>query len=82
MEKLGMKIPLLLFFLGIVYFVSEGTDVMDAVIRAFIFAFGVALIILVVTLLLVFFNTLNSNRGESSKIPVNRDSGKKVEMHA
>ena len=67
MDRLGTKIPLLIFFLGVVYFASSGFDIVDAIIRAFMLAFGVALVILVFTMLLMFFLTLQKNRSENTK---------------
>ena len=58
MDKLGIKIPMLAFFLGVVYFASDGFGVVDAIIRAFMLAFGIALIILLFTMLLMFFQSL------------------------
>ncbi|MCL4510602.1 MAG: hypothetical protein M1470_05975 [Bacteroidetes bacterium] len=80
MEKLAIKIPLLVFFLGVVYFASKGFDIMDTVMRAFMLAFGVALIVLVLTMVLMFFLTLQKSRAEDSKNPGGKESGKKVEM--
>jgi ABC-type Fe3+ transport system permease subunit len=89
MDKLGLKIPMLTFFLGVVYFASEGLDVVDAVIKSFILAFGIALIILVFTMLLMFFLTLQKNRSDNMKISSADErvqnmslQEKKVEMHA
>lgn len=80
MEKLGLKIPSLAFFLGVVYFMSKGFDAMDAVIRSFMLAFGVAIIILVLTLVLMFFLTLQKNRSDDMQAPVPESDGKKVEV--
>jgi hypothetical protein len=65
MEKLAIKIPMLSFFLAVVYFASKGFDVMDAVIRAFMLAFGVALIMLVLTMVIIFFLTLQTNKAKA-----------------
>lgn len=67
MDRLGTKIPLLIFFLGVVYFTSSGFNAVDAIIRSFMLAFGVALIILMFTMLLMFFLTLQKNRSENTK---------------
>lgn len=80
MEKLAIKIPLLAFFLGVVYFGSNGDDIMGALTRAFMIAFGVAIIILVLTTILLFFLTLQKNRAEGHANPVGNEKGKKVEM--
>ncbi len=69
MDKLGTKIPMLIFFLGVVYFASNGFGIVDAIVRAFMLAFGVALVILLFTMLLMFFLTLQKNRTENMKIP-------------
>ncbi len=68
MDKLGIKIPMLIFFLGVVYFASNGFDVVDAIVRSFMLAFGVAIIILVLTMLFMFFLTLQKNRSETMKV--------------
>ncbi|MGO9481620.1 MAG: hypothetical protein ACLP05_07560 [Candidatus Kryptoniota bacterium] len=68
MDKLGIKIPVLAFFLAIVYFASDGFNVIDAVIRSFMLAFGIALIILVLTMVLIFFLTLQKNRYDNREI--------------
>ncbi len=81
MDKLGTRIPMLIFFLGVVYFVSNGFDVVDAVIRAFMLAFGVALIILVLTMLLMFFLTLEKNRSEIMKVSAAEEHGQNVSLH-
>jgi len=62
MEKLAIKVPMLAFFLAIVYFESLGFGTMDAVIRSFMLAFGIGLIILVLTMVVIFFLTLQKNR--------------------
>ncbi len=68
MDKIGTKIPMLVFFLGVVFFASNGMNALDAIIRAFILAFGVALVILLITILLTFFLTLQENRSEALKL--------------
>ncbi|MFZ1082040.1 MAG: hypothetical protein WAO19_08950 [Candidatus Kryptoniota bacterium] len=68
MEKLAIKVPTLAFFLAIVYFASNGFDVIDAVIRSFMLAFGIALIMLVLTMVLIFFLTLQKNRYDNREI--------------
>ena len=78
MDKLGTKIPMLIFFLGVVYFASNGFDVVDAIIRSFMVAFGVALVILLITMLLMFFYTLQKNRSENVKISAADEHGKRV----
>ncbi len=80
MEKLGLKIPLLVFFLAVVYFTSEGLDPVDSIIRSFMLAFGVALIILMLTLVLMFFLTLQKNRSDDSQHHAPSTDGKKVEV--
>ncbi len=89
MDKLGTKIPMLIFFLGVVYFASSGYGVMDAIIRAFMVAFGVAIVILLFTMLLMFFLTLQKNRSETAKIAAAEEhiqtvqlQDKKVEMQS
>ncbi len=89
MDKLGIKIPMLAFFLGVVYFASDGFGVVDAIIRAFMLAFGIALIILLFTMLLMFFLTLQKNRSETEKTPAadqrsqtGQLQSKKVEMQS
>ena len=79
MEKLALRIPLLIFFLAIVYYMSIGFDATDAVIRSFMLAFGVALIILMLTLVLMFFLTLQKNRPDDLQAPSPEREGKKVE---
>ncbi len=78
MHRLGTKIPMLIFFLGVVYFASSGFDVVDATIRSFMAAFGVARIILFVSMLLMFFYTLQKNLSETVKISAVDDHGKRV----
>lgn len=86
MDKLGTRIPMLIFFLAVIYFASNGYDAVDAIIRSFMLAFGVAIIILLFTMVLMFFLTLQKNRSENVKIPADdRPQGvslqdKKVEM--
>ena len=89
MDKLGTKIPMLIFFLAVVYFASSGYDIIDAIIRSFMVAFGVALIILLFTMLLMFFLTLQKNRSENAKTPAAEEHSdtvqlqeKKVEMQS
>lgn len=89
MEKLGTRIPLLIFFLAVVYFASSGYSAVDAIIRAFMLAFGVALVILLFTMLLMFFLTLQKNRSENAKTSAADDrvqgvqlQSKKVEMQS
>lgn len=89
MDKLGIKIPMLAFFLGVVYFASDGFGVVDAIIRAFMLAFGIAMIILLFTMLLMFFLTLQKNRSETEKTPAadqrsqtGQLQSKKVEMQS
>jgi len=53
---------MLAFFLAIVYFESVGFGAIDAVIRSFMLAFGIALIMLVLTMVVLFFLTLQRNR--------------------
>lgn len=89
MDRLGTKIPLLIFFLAVVYFASSGYNIMDSIIRSFMLAFGVALIILLFTMLLMFFLTLQKNRSENVKTPAADETAqnaqlqeKKVEMQS
>jgi len=79
MEKLAIKIPMLSFFLGVIYFASNGFDIVDAVIRSFMMAFGIALIMLVLTMVIMFFLTLQKNRSEHDTT-LGKETGKKVEM--
>ncbi len=80
MEKLALKIPMLIFFLAVVYYMSVGFGAVDAVVRSFMLAFGVALIILVFTLVLMFFLTLQTNRLDDSQSTAHDSEGKKVEV--
>jgi len=82
MDKLAMKIPALIFFLAVVYFLSSGFEVIDAIVRSFLIAFGAALIILVLTMMLMFFLTLRNGRSESAKTLGVNETGKKVGMQA
>lgn len=89
MDRLGTKIPMLIFFLGVVYFASNGFGIVDAIVRSFMLAFGVALVILLFTLLLMFFLTLQKNRSENMKTPATDERvtkmplpEKKVEMQS
>ena len=82
MDKLGTKIPTLVFFLGVVYFASDGYGVVDAIVRAFMVAFGVALIILLFTMLLMFFLTLQKNRSETVKIPAADQHAQTVQLQS
>jgi Ni,Fe-hydrogenase I cytochrome b subunit len=58
---------MLAFFLAIVYFVPDGFNVIDALIRSFMFAFGIALIMLVLTMVPIFL-TLQKNRCNNREI--------------
>jgi hypothetical protein len=82
MEKLATKIPALIFFLAVIYFLSNGFEVIDAIVRSFLVAFGAALIILTLTMILMFFLTLREGKSESVKTLGVKDPGKKVEMQA
>lgn len=89
MDRLGTKIPTLIFFLGVVYFASDGFGIVDAIIRSFMLAFGVALVILLFTMLLMFFLTLQKNRSENMKLRAAEERAaqmplteKKVEMQS
>ncbi|HUI29770.1 MAG TPA: hypothetical protein VLX91_06100 [Candidatus Acidoferrales bacterium] len=82
MEKLAIKIPTLIFFLAVIYFVSNGSDAIDSIVRSFLIAFGTALIILILTMMLVFFLTIREGRHENIKTLGVKDTGKKVEMQA
>jgi hypothetical protein len=82
MEKLAIKIPVLIFFLAVIYFASTGFETVDAIVRAFLIAFGMALIILILTMILMFFLTLREGKSESVKTLGVKDAGKKVEMQA
>jgi len=68
MEKLAIKVPTLAFFLAIVYFESVGFGAIDAVVRSFMLAFGIALIMLVLTMVVMFFLTLQKNRYDNREI--------------
>ena len=80
MDKLGTKLPMLIFFLGVVYFASSGYGLVDAIIRSFMVAFGVAIIILLFTMLLMFFLTLQKNRSETVKIAAADEHAKSVQL--
>jgi len=67
MEKLAIKIPVLIFFLAVIYFASTGFDAVDAIVRAFLIGFSSALIILILTMILMFFLTLRESKSESVK---------------
>ncbi len=82
MEKLALKIPVLIFFLSVIYFASTGFEIIDAIIKSFLIAFGVALIILLLTMMLMFFLTLRENKPGNVKTLGVKDAGKKVEMQA
>lgn len=80
MEKLAVKVPLLIFFLGVIYFASNGFDVIDALIRSFMLAFGIALVILALMLVFMFLLTLQKNRSEDRKPLGGEGAEKKVEL--
>ncbi len=82
MEKLAIKIPVLIFFLAVVYFASTGIQTIDAIVRSFLVGFGAALIMLILTMILMFFLSLREGRSESAKNPGVKDAGKKVEVQA
>ncbi len=71
---------MLIFFLGVIYFSSDGSDVVDALIRSFMLAFGIALLILMLMLVLMFFLTLQKNKSVDRKPLGGEGAEKKVEM--
>lgn len=82
MEESAIKIPVLIFFLAAIYFALTGFKLVDAIVRAFLTGFSTVPIILILTLLFMFFLTLCESRSESVKTPGVKDAGKKVEMQA
>jgi len=82
MEKLAIKIPVLIFFVSVVFFESDGFGAIDAIVRSFLIAFGAGLIILILTMMLMFFLTLREGRSESVRSLGVKDAGKKMEMQA
>ena len=80
MERLAMKIPMMIFFLSVIYFASNGFEIVDAIVKSFLIAFGAALVILLISMMLMFFLTLRESRMENIKTLGVKDAGKKVEM--
>lgn len=72
-----LKIPLLIFFLGIVYFDSEGFDAMNAIVKSFLVSFGVALSLLILAFIFSFVLTLQRNREQAERI--RNEHHKKIE---
>jgi|GEM_PF-4107079 hypothetical protein len=72
-----LKIPLLIFFLGIVFFDSEGVDVMNAIVKSFLVSFGVALSLLILAFTISFVITLQRNREQAERIT--NEHHKKIE---
>ncbi|MGC8594344.1 MAG: hypothetical protein ACP5US_03895 [Candidatus Kryptoniota bacterium] len=72
-----LKIPLLIFFLGIVYFDSEGFDAMNAIVKSFLVSFGVAISLLILAFTFTFVLTLQRNREQAERIA--NEHHKKVE---
>ncbi len=72
-----LKIPLLIFFLGIVFFDSEGVDVMNAIVKSFLISFGVALSLLILAFTISFVITLQRNREQAERIT--NEHHKKIE---
>ncbi len=80
MEKIGIKIPMLAFFLGVVYYTSRGFGVTDAIVRSFMFGIGIALIMLIYPLALMFVMTLQRNHFERPKASIANDKGPNVPL--
>lgn len=79
---------MLVFFLGIIYYTSKGLDVMDSIIKAFMLGIGVALVMLIIPMALMFVVTLQRGHSEVTKASAGSESvqngsfhEKKVEVH-